>query len=306
MSDEMMNTREIAEYLGIHEKQVYALIKADRIQCTRVTGKWLFPKNLIDEWIEKDSRKGISGLRERSRDVRGALLASGSNDPVLDILLNYMKQLHPDFHIFSSSTGSTEGLELLSRDLTDIAWCHLFDPKTGEYNIPYLSGYFKDRKIAVVHMFYRELGFLAAPDCPIDVRKFSDLAHPEIRFINRQKGSGTRVLIDHNLEKEEVDSSSIKGYDTEVYTHVEVGLSILSGEANTGIATIAISKLFGLTFAPIVRESFDMVLPQSTFFEKRVQAFIETLNDDNFKNRVRVLGNYDFNEAGKIIYSSPS
>jgi len=306
MSMEMMNTREIAEYLGIHEKQVYALIKAGRIPCTRVTGKWLFPKNLIDEWIEKDSRKGITGLRERSRDVRGALLASGSNDPVLDILLNYMKQLHPDFHIFSSSTGSTEGLELLSQDLTDIAWCHLFDPKTGEYNIPYLSNYFSDRKIAVVHLFYRELGFLSAADCPVNVSSFSDLAHPEIRFINRQKGSGTRLLIDHNLEKENIDATSIAGYDTEVYTHVEVGLSILSGVANTGIATIAISKLFGLNFAPIVRESFDMVLPQSTFFEKRVQAFIETLNNEDFKERVRVLGNYDFSDAGKIIYSSPS
>ena len=127
MPGEYLNTREVAEYLNIHEKQVYALIKEKKIPCTRVTGKWIFPKRLIDEWIQTSSTEGFEQLRERAGKSEGVLLAAGSNDPVLDILLNNMKQTHPGFYIFSSSTGSTDGLRLLGEGWTDIAWCHLYD-----------------------------------------------------------------------------------------------------------------------------------------------------------------------------------
>ena len=160
MPKDMMNTKELAEYLSIHEKQVYALIKAKKIPCTRVTGKWLFTRKLIDQWINDESLAGVSQGRDRAPS--GVILASGSNDPVLDILLNAMKHDTPDFHIFTSSTGSTDGLNLLNQGVTDIAWCHLFDPKSGEYNIPYIASFFSGKKITVVHLFYRELGILVS------------------------------------------------------------------------------------------------------------------------------------------------
>lgn len=304
MPGEYLNTREVAEYLNIHEKQVYALIKEKKIPCTRVTGKWIFPKRLIDEWIQTSSTEGFEQLRERAGKSEGVLLAAGSNDPVLDILLNNMKQTHPGFYIFSSSTGSTDGLRLLGEGWTDIAWCHLYDPKTGEYNLPYINTYVRDRKVAVVHLFYRELGFLSSPGLHRPVRDFADLSGEGIMFINRQKGSGTRVLLDCRLEERGIDPLSIRGYDREVYTHFEVGLDILAGESNTGIATVAVSKLFGLPFEPIVRESFDMVLAQETFFDKRVQGFIDTLKSPEFRAKVEPLGNYDFSESGRIIYST--
>ncbi|MDY6970384.1 MAG: substrate-binding domain-containing protein, partial [Spirochaetota bacterium] len=272
--------------------------------CTRITGKWVFPKNLIDQWINTDAKQGIANVLEKSKNVDGAVLSAGSNDPNLDILLSYMKQSYPDFYIFTSSTGSTEGLRLLSKGYIDIAWCHLLDPKTGEYNIPYMSTYLPDMKIAVVHLFYRELGFITAPNTPFIIKDFSDLCQNGVNFINRQKGSGTRLLIDHCIHKSGVNVGEIKGYNKEVYTHVEVGLSILSGETNVGIGTVAIAKLFGLPFVPIVNESFDMVLSQNMFFNKGVQAFIDTLNTKKFRKTISQLGNYDFNESGKIIYST--
>ena len=298
-----MSTKEVAKYLGIHEKQVYALIKSKRIPSTRVTGKWVFPRKLIDDWIESNAQTGLEQARQKSRKIEGALLASGSNDPILDMLQTYLRESHPEFYIFSANTGSTDGLKALNKGYTDIAWSHLLDPKSGEYNIPFLPTYVPNVKPVVVNLFDRDLGFVTAPKNPLGIRGFEDLPRKGVRFLNRQKGAGTRVLLDHHLKRLKISSSRISGYEKEVYTHFEVGLSILSKEADVGIATIAVSKLFGLPFIPITRERFDMILDKSTFFDKGVQAFIEILNSPEFRNRVERLGSYDFKHSGKILYS---
>jgi putative molybdopterin biosynthesis protein len=303
MSEKMMNTKEVAKYLGVHEKQVYALIKSKRIPSTRVTGKWVFPKELIDEWIESNAQIGLEQARQKTRKIEGALLASGSNDPILDMLHTYMKKSYPEFYIFSANTGSTDGLKALNLGYTDIAWSHLLDPKSGEYNIPFLSNYLPKVKPVVVNLFHRDLGFVVAPKNPFHIRGFEDLTQKAVRLINRQKGSGTRVLLDHHLKKLQIPTSRIEGYGREVYTHFEVGLAILSREADVGIATIAVSKLLGLPFIPITHESFDMILDQSTYFQKGIQAFIEILKSQEFRSRVERLGNYDFKNSGKILYS---
>lgn len=299
----MMNTKEVAAYLGIHEKQVYTLIKSKRIPSTRITGKWVFPKKLIDEWIESNVRTGLKEARQKGKKMEGALLASGSNDPILDMLHTSMRKAYPEFYIFSANTGSTEGLKALNKGYTDIAWSHLFDPKTGEYNVPFLSNYLPDIRPVVVHLFRRDLGFVVAPKNPLQIQGVEDLTQKGVRFINRQKGSGTRLLLDHHLKRSGVNPSKMNGYEREVFTHFEVGLSILSGEADVGIATRAVSQLLGLSFIPITQESFDMILDQSTFFEKGIQAFIEILNSQEFRNRTEKLGNYDFSKSGKVLYS---
>jgi excisionase family DNA binding protein len=303
MSEEMMNTKEVAKYLGVHEKQVYSLIKSKKIPSTRVTGKWVFPRKLIDDWIESNAKIGLEKAREKGGRIEGALLASGSNDPILDMLQTYLKESHPEFYIFSANTGSTDGLKALNMGYTDIAWSHLLDPKSGEYNIPFLANYLPNVKPVVVNLFDRDLGFVTAPKNPLGIRGFDDLTRRGVRFLNRQKGAGTRVLLDHHLKRLKISSSRISGYEKEVYTHFEVGLSILSKEADVGIATIAVSKLFGLSFIPITRESFDMILDQSTYFEKGIQAFIEILNTEQFRDKVERLSNYDFKNSGKILYS---
>jgi putative molybdopterin biosynthesis protein len=268
-----------------------------------VTGKWVFPKKLIDEWIDSDAKTGLEQARKKSRGIEGALLASGSNDPILDMLHTYMKKSYPEFYIFSANTGSTDGLKALNLGYTDIAWSHLLDPKSGEYNIPFLSNYLPNVKPVVVNLFHRDLGFVVPPKNPFRIRGFEELTQKGVRLINRQKGSGTRVLLDHHLKRLQIPTSKIQGYEREVYTHFEVGLAILSKEADVGIATIAVSKLLGLPFIPITQESFDMILNQSTFFEKGIQAFIEILNSQGFRNRVERLGSYDFKNSGKILYS---
>ena len=304
MSEEMMSTKEVARYLGVHEKQVYALVKSKRIPSTRITGKWVFPKRLIDEWIETHAKQGLEKARDKSARMGGALLACGSNDPILDMLQTYMKKTYPEFLILSANTGSTEGLKALNSGYTDLAWSHLLDPKSGQYNIPFLPAYVPNVKAVVVNLFHRELGLIMAPKNPFSIKGFEDLSKKGVRLVNRQKGSGTRVLLDHHLKQLKIPPSKIEGYDKEVYTHFEVGLSILSKEADVGIATIAVAKLLGLPFIPIAKESFDMILEQKTFFHKGIQTFIEVLNSKEFRQRVEPIGAYDFKDSGKIVYST--
>ncbi len=303
MSEELMNTKEVAQYLGIHEKQVYLLIRERKVPATRITGKWVFPKKLIDEWITASAQKGLEEARTKGKRIEGAMLAAGSNDPILDILQTHLRKRHPEFYIFAANTGSTEGLKALNKGYTDIAWSHLFDPETGTYNLPFLPSYLPNINPVVVNLFSRELGFVVAPHNPRGIRTFADLAEEGIRFINRQPGAGTRVLLDYHLQQLGIPGAAIAGYEQEVFTHFEVGLSVLTKEADVGIATSAISKLLGLGFVPITSESFDMIMDKSVFFEKGVQAMLEILNSNTFKTRVTGIGSYDFNKSGRILYN---
>jgi excisionase family DNA binding protein len=302
MSEEMMNTKEVAQYLGIHEKQVYALIRAKKIPASRVTGKWLFPKKVIDGWIETSARSGLAAARQKSGRIAGALLAAGSNDPVLDILQTSLRKAHPEYFLFSANTGSKAGLEALKKGYIDIAWSHLLDPLTGEYNIPYLESLLPEVGAVLVNLFLRELGFIVPKGNPLRIRGFEDLGRGGIRLVNRQAGSGTRLLLDHHLSCLGIDGRQIEGYDEEVYTHFEVGLAVHSGTAATGLATAAVSAMLDLDFIPAAKERFDMVCRQSTFFEKGVQALMEVLKDGAFRRRVEKLGNYDFSIAGRIVH----
>jgi putative molybdopterin biosynthesis protein len=235
--------------------------------------------------------------------MEGALLASGSNDPVLDMLLTAMKKDHPAFNIFTANTGSVEGLTSLNSGLTDIAFSHLYDPESGDYNTPYLNQYCPDHSPVVVNLFYRQIGFLTVKSASCFFKGWESLADEKLRLVNRQKGSGIRVLLDHELAGRGIEAQRITGYENEVYTHFEVGLSLVSGEADVGIASAAVAKILDLDFQPLVLERFDMILDKNTFFQPPVQAFIETLQSDTFKTRVGKIGNYNFKDSGRILHS---
>jgi len=303
MPAEMMNTKEVAKYLNINDKQVYALIREGGMPATRATGKWIFPKKLIDEWIETTTRQGLSQARQKSAAVSGALLAAGSNDPILDILQTTLRRRHPDLYIFSANTGSTEGLAALNAGYTDIAWTHLWDQASGQYNIPFLSSRLPRIDAVVVNLFHRDIGLVFAADNPLNIRDIEDMQQPGLRFINRQEGSGTRLLIDYHLKKAGIGTDKLIGYENEVFTHLEVGLAILSHQADVGMATGSVSRMLGLSFLSVAKERFDMILDKKTYFEKGVQNFIDTLRSASFRKGVEKLGHYDFYESGKILHA---
>ncbi|MCX7635523.1 MAG: helix-turn-helix domain-containing protein, partial [Syntrophales bacterium] len=167
MDRELMNTKEVAQYLHIHEKQVYALVKTGRIPATRVTGKWLFPKRLVDNWIEENSRRAPRETKTNRGAGPGMILAAGSNDPALDILINVLRSSQPDMLIFTANTGSAAGLKALGEGRVDLAWIHLFDPVVGRYNTPaVISPYLPEADWVLVHLFTREIGLLVQKGNP--------------------------------------------------------------------------------------------------------------------------------------------
>lgn len=294
---ELLNTKEVAKYLGINEKKVYYLAKAGKIPCTRVTGKWTFPKKLIDQWIEENSKGSPRGKREEQGQF---LLAAGSDDPSLGILRDlYTSRMTPT-SLFWATVGSSAGLEAIRDGVADFALAHLFDPATGEYNLPFIQKTIPSG-VAVVSLFHRELGLLLRLGNPLRLQTLADLARTGVRMINRQQGSGTRHYIDQEFSRLAIDPKRINGYDESVTTHLEVGLKILREEADAGIATGAAARLLGLDFIPLTQERFDILIPKERFFSPAIQTLLEIVGSRKFRARVEAMGGYDTSESGRII-----
>jgi excisionase family DNA binding protein len=296
---ELLNTKAVAEYLGINEKQVYYLAKTGRLPCTRVTGKWLFPKRLVDEWIEENSRNVVRKNRPVQRNY---LIAAGSDDPSLGILRDYFSS-HNLGALFMATVGSSAGLVTLREGVTDFALAHLVDPGTGEYNLPFLEES-SAKQIAVVQLFRRELGLLLPPGNPPQLKTLADLARPKVRMINRQPGSGTRHYIDHEFTRLGIDTKIIHGYENSVTTHFDAGLKILKQEADAAVACRATAQALGLHFIPLTQERFDILIPRERFFFPAIQNLLETVGSREYRNRVEAMGGYDTAESGRLIAHS--
>jgi excisionase family DNA binding protein len=293
---ELMNTREVARYLGINEKKVYFLAKSGKIPCTRVTGKWTFPKKLIDQWIEESASLVA---RKASADERVFLLGAGSDDPSLGILQDLYDGHTQPASFFMTTIGSAGGLAAIRSGVADFATAHLLEParvNTDEKTF----GLFPADSV-IVELFYRELGLLVPPANPKGIKSIRDLARPKLRIINRQPGSGTRIYLDQELARARLDVKKISGYDTVVSTHLEVGLKVLGGVADVGVATRTTAQLLGLEFIPLTRERFDMLIRKDRFLTRGIQVLLGIVGSREFRERVDTLGGYDVAESGRII-----
>jgi excisionase family DNA binding protein len=294
--DMLMNAKEVAQYLGIHEKKVYVLAKRGAIPCTRVTGKWLFPKTLIDQWIADSARMSAPPRRETERPF---LLVAGSDDPSLGILRHcYTSRLTPTALVLTP-VGSRVGLAAVRDGVADIALAHLVDPASGEYNLPYLQQFFP-AGAAVVTLFHRTLGLVVQPGNPLRLRSVADLSRSGIRLVNRQEGSGTRWYLDQELARLGVLAAQLDGYQDAVTTHLEVGLQVLRRQVDVGIATHATAGLLSLDFVPLTQERFEMLIPAQRFFARSVQILLDIVGSREFRQRVGALGGYDTSESGRL------
>src|SRR5215813_6832 len=295
---ELMNTREVARYLGINEKKVYFLAKAGKIPCTRVTGKWTFPKKLIDRWIE-ESALGVIERNARTEERR-FLLGAGSDDPSLGILHDLYETQTQTASFFMTTVGSSGGLAAIRSGAADFATAHLLEPaRSGTDDLA--ADKLLSSDTVVVELFYRELGLLVAAGNPKGIKSLRDLAHSNLRIINRQPGSGTRIYLDQELSRARLNVKKISGYDTVVSTHLEVGLGVLRGGADVGVATRTTAQLLGLEFIPLTRERFDMLVRKDRFFTREIQVLLGIVGSREFRKRVDTLGGYDVKESGRII-----
>ena len=288
---QLLTTREVAAFLKINEKKVYRLIQDGSIPCTRVVGKWLFPLEQINRWLE-----------EQTALAKNILLA-GSDDPLLLSLIEEFNRIHfPRHLVFHAALGSKRGLVSLAAGKSQIAGVHLFHPPTGEYNLPYAAVHLHDKSYLVVNLAYRRQGLLVAKDNPLGIEGISDLARRDIRFINRNDGSGTRYILDYQLAKKGVLPSRINGYQDEKVTHMEVGLAILKNDADVGVGIEYVADLLGLHFISLVEERFDLVTLKDGFGAHPIKDFFALLEPERLTLKTEMFRGYDFRHSGEILY----
>ena len=290
-----MTVKELAKYLSLNEKKIYALIKRGDIPCTRITGKWLFPKKMIDKWIEDDIR-GMKSV-EKIEDIT----IIGSHDLAIDVLASEVKEQFPELIVLSAHIGSLGGLRRLHQGRAHMAGIHLLHPKTNEYNLPYLQEYVPEMETIAVHFVDRDQGLIVGQGNPLTIKGFEDLTRPDVRFINRQEGAGTRILLDLHLKKLGIEGWQIHGYDTHVSTHTEVAMAIRNGQADVGLGLRAAARVSGLDFIPITRERFDFIIPRTYFYTQPVQELLEVIRSDHFKEKVQRMSGYDSTDTGKVL-----
>jgi len=300
MNKEMMNTKEVAEYLNINEKLVYKLIKEKKIPGTKVTGKWTFPKRLVDEWIIESAKEQV-GLKNKIRELKDHIVIMGSNDFTIELLSHELSKRFPKYSLSFSNVGSIEGLIALSRGSSHIAGCHLFDPETGDYNLPYIARYLPGIETIVVNLVYRDIGLIIKPGNPLNISGIKDLSRSGVKTINRQKGSGTRILLDYELMKLGIDPKEVDGYEREVNTHMEVAMAVLSGAADVGLGIFSAAKMLGLEFIHITKERYDLIIPKENLSAPPIISLLEVIRSPKFKESISQMGGYDTRETGKIM-----
>jgi putative molybdopterin biosynthesis protein len=295
----LLTVQEAARHLRLNPRSVYLLAQRGAIPATRVTGKWLFPEHLLDEWLESSARRGERPAGPGGRPP-AALMAAGSDDPAIELLRDALGGESGPF-LFTATVGSTAGLRAVGEGRADLAWAHLVDPDSGEYNLPLLPRYVGGRPAVLANFFHRDLGLLVWTGNPRKLTGVADLGRRGLRFVNRQPGSGTRHFVETALARAGVGPGAVAGFRDEVSTHWAVGLRVLRGEADVGVATRAIAQALSLGFVPLTRERFDMVIPKDAFFRPAVQAVLEAVRSDRFRRRLEGLGGYDTVQAGRVL-----
>lgn len=244
-------------------------------------------------------------LMRSKEDIENTIVCIGSHDNTLDILANTLKKKYPRFSLSSAHVGSMGGLIALKRKEAHIAGTHLLDEETGEYNVPFIKKLLKDMKIVLVNLVYREQGLLVLKGNPKNINGFHDLIRNDVVFINRQAGSGTRLLTDKCLKELSINPKDVNGYEHEEYTHMGVASAVLTGVADTGLAILASARALNLEFIPVAKERYDIVIPAEFYETEMLQHLLKIIQEDSeFRNMVLSLGGYDISDMGKIIFES--
>jgi len=248
------------------------------------------------EGVTRGSKVELELLRPR-RQIENTILCTGSHDLCLDLLHDFLKQTSP-YPLASTHVGSLGGIMAVRDNMTHMAGSHLLDPATGEYNVSYLDQYLPQKNIALITLVHRQQGLMVKPGNPKNIRSITDLLRHDVNFINRQAGSGTRVLLDHELHRVDIDPDAINGYDEEEYTHMAVAVSVLSGKADAGLGILAASRALELDFIPITEERYDLIIPEAFLELPSITRALEIISTKAFQTKVEAKGGYSTRQTG--------
>lgn len=244
----------------------------------------------------------VALLRDRS-DIERTIVTIGSHDLILDLAASWLRAQDPRVTLTSANVGSLGGLVALRDGLCHVAGSHLLDPSTGTYTLPYLDQLLPDEELVVVRLVHRQQCLMVPPGNPRGITGLDDLTRDDLRYVNRQRGAGTRVLLDHELRRRGISPDAIDGYTREEHTHLGVAAAIAAERADTGLGIVAAARAFHLDVIPVASEPYDLVLRAATWHDDpRVAPLRALLDDAAFRDEVAALGGYDVSEMGRIVH----
>jgi putative molybdopterin biosynthesis protein len=287
---DFLTTSEVAEYLRIKERTVYELVRTRRIPCSRVTGRLIFPKTMIDAWV----RLHI--------DYEGPAVApappviAGSHDPLLEWAV---RESSSDLALMSG--GSSDGLQRLERRQAVAAGLHVLNPANGDYNRSFISGAARWGDLVLIHWAWRDQGLVVAPNNPHRIQSIVDLSRPGITIACRQEGAGSQILLRHLLEQAGVPYQKLSFFEPALRTETDLAAMVLDGKADCGLAIASASRRFRLGFVPLRRERFDLAMNRRDYFEGPLQRLLWFTRGTEFTAYASALGGYDVAKTGEVI-----
>ena len=244
-------------------------------------------------------RTTIAELLVNEEALTNTVVIIGSHDMAIDVLGDEVRRNRGHVRISSGNVGSLGGLLAIRKGTCHMAGSHLLDTETGEYNLSYIKRYIPNMDVTVFHLVLRDQGLILNKGNPKAIKGVKDLARDDVVFVNRQAGSGTRVLFDYKLNQAGIPSDAVKGYDHEEFTHMAVAVDILSGAADCGMGIHAAAKALDLDFVPIEQEQYDLIVPTRMLDQPNIQDTLNAMRSDNFRKRVAALGGYDPSRSGE-------
>jgi putative molybdopterin biosynthesis protein len=300
MNSQTYTPDEIARQFKISKHTVYELIKRGELRAFKVGNKMRIEESEVDRF------KNVNSPFSTKSEISPAypIHLAGSHDFLIEHLIKYVTMQAGFLNVQPTYIGSLEGLMMLYRGNCDAAAIHLLDPSSGEYNMPFIKLFFVHEPITVMRLATREQGLIVPKGNPKKILSIKDLTRSDITMVNRQKGSGTRFLLDSILKKEEISPLSIRGYQNEEWTHLSTASHVSKGTADAALGIRSAAYQLDLDFIPIKNEQFDIVFRWTKKNQDSLQHLLDVIQLTTFKENVRGLEGYDTTELGKIIYKN--
>ncbi len=314
MSDNTTYTPvEVAKKLKISKFTVYELIKRGELDAYRIGRKIRIEEASLEAYKQNNKNLPANPLPNSLADspviftpsstvnTLDGLLICGQ-DMILDILTRHLTKQFPTIKFLRSHMGSIDSLMALYRGQANVATAHLWDSDSNEYNLPYVRRLLPGHQTIVINLVYRLAGFYVVRDNPKNIKTWQDLTRPEVRFINRERGSGARVLLDEKLQQEGISNHSINGYHDEEMSHMSVASKVARGEADVGLGIEKVAmQVPDLDFIPLQKERYDLVFRQEDLSKPHFQALLQIIRSSAYRKEIEGLGGYDVSQMGEIM-----
>ena len=307
MTKELSYTiEEIAQLLKVSKLTIYDLVKKGELPVFRVGRQMRMDAKELDNYIHNQKNKTVPAPAAELPDPKQKkpphVVISGQ-DIVLDILGKHIEKCS-SYKTLRSYAGSLNSLISMYHGDCDIVSLHMFDGDTGGYNIPYLKKILTGHSYILLNLLSRKAGFYVQKGNPLQIHSWADLTKKDVKIINREKGSGSRILLDEQLRIQRISSKSIAGYDNEETSHLSVASAVSAGQADVGIGIEKAAQLVRVDFVPLITERYDLVILKTPENEKLISTVKTVLSSSSFQSEIKSFGGYDYSQTGAVLYET--